>query len=164
MRLREHLIIGGAAAVFVYFYLGPWRAFLFWGAAVLIDADHYWDYLWRSKFKDWSGWRMFRYYDLIEKCENDKNFYAISLLHTAEILAAVFLLAEYWHYAFFITVFWGMIFHMLLDVLWLASKKALFVRAYSVIEYRLRKKSMIKRGLDPDGFHKEIFEKSKRPV
>ena len=164
MRLKQHFIIGGAAAIALYFYWGLWRALLFWGAAVLIDADHYWDYLWRSKFADWSGWRMFRYWDLTNKDVKNRNFLLLSLLHTAEAFVSVFLLAYFWYYAFFITIFWGMLFHLCLDMLDLAYRGVFFVRAYSIVEYWVRKKWMIRRGLNPDGFYKEVFEKSKRPV
>lgn len=161
MRLREHLIIGGIAVIIISPFWGVWRALLFWGAEVLIDADHYWDYLWRSKFKDWSGWRMFRYYEIITERGHNKNFLGFSLLHTAEVFALVYLLAQYWSYVFFITIFWGMVFHIFLDMIWLAKNKLFFARAYSIVEYWIRKKLMIKSGLNPDGFYKEVFEESR---
>lgn len=163
MRLREHLIIGGVAAIFLYFHWGLWRALLFWGAAVLIDADHYWDYLWRNKFADWSGWRMFRYYRLIKKHRNARNFYAFSLLHTSEALLAVFLLARFWHYDFFMTIFWGMVFHLLFDTIDLIRRGYPFIRAYSIVEYFIRRPLLIKRGVASDAFCREMFEKSKQP-
>lgn len=162
MKLRDHLIIGGVAMAVLYPYWGPWRALLFWGAEVLIDADHYWDYLWRSKFQDWSGRRMFRYYDIIIGRIYDKNFLGFSLLHTVEVFAAVYLLARYWNYIFFMTIFWGMVFHLILDMLWLVWRKKFFGRAYSIIEYWFRKRAMIRRGLNPDGFYKEAFELSQK--
>ncbi len=164
MKLKQHLIIGGAAAIAVYFYWGPWKALLFWGAEVLIDADHYWDYLWRSRFADWSGRRMFRYYNWLYKSYSDKRYLAFSLLHTFEFFLLVYALARFWNYNFFITIFWGTLFHLLLDVMDLTYRRKPFLRAYSLIEYWLRRRLMIKRGLDPDSFYREIFEKSKRPA
>lgn len=164
MKLREHLIIGGAAAVLLYFHWGLWRALLFWGAEVLIDADHYWDYLWRSKFADWSGWRMFKYYDLIEKRGNGKNFYGLSLLHTTEVFLLVYALARFWSYGFFMAVFWGMAFHLFLDIVDLAYNRKLFIRAYSIIEYWVKRPRLIRRGINSDAFYGEMFEKSKRPA
>ena len=161
MKLREHLIIGGVAMIILAPHWGLWRALLFWGAEVLIDADHYWDYLWRSKFKDWSGWRMFRYYKIVTDKLHDKNLLGFSLLHTAEVFVTVYLLAHYWNYTFFITILWGMVFHLFLDILWCSYKKAFFVRAYSIVEYWVRKNLMIKNGLDPDGFYRKVFEESK---
>lgn len=161
MKLREHLIIGGVAATILYPHWDPWRVLLFWGAEVLIDADHYWDYLWRSKFVNWSGRRMFRYYDKIYEFGRNKNFFAISILHTAEAFIGVYLLAFYWNYIFFMTIFWGMVFHLILDMIWQLKLKCFFVRAYSIIEYIIRKKLMIRRGLSPDSFYKKMFELSK---
>ncbi len=162
MKLREHIIIGAVASIILIPQWGIWRVLLFWGAEVLIDADHYWDYLWRSKFQDWSGWRMFRYYDLFSKRLHDKNFLGFSLLHTVEVFAAVYLLAYYWNYTFFITIFWGMVFHIILDMIWLLKYKVFFGRAYSIIEYWFRKRSMLRRGLNPDGFYKEMFKLSEK--
>jgi hypothetical protein len=164
MRLREHLIIGGVAAAFLYFHWGLWRALLFWGATVLIDADHYWDYLWRSKFVDWSGWRMFRYYDLIEEQRENPNFLALSLFHTIEVFLAVYLLGRLWNYDFFIIILWGMLFHIFWDLIDLIYHKVPFIRALSLIEYQIRKNQMIRRGFNPDAFYREFFEKSKRPA
>ena len=161
MKLREHLIIGGVAVAFLAPQWGLWRALLFWGAEVLIDADHYWDYLWRNKFSDWSGWRMFRYYDWLRKSYNDKRFFALSLLHAAEFFLAVYALARFWNYNFFITVFWGMLFHLFLDTLTFVYEGKPFLRAYSLVEYWIRKKGLIRRGINPDAFYREIFEKSK---
>lgn len=145
----------------LYHFWGPWRAFLFWGAEVLIDADHYWDYLWRSKFKNWSGRRMFRYCGLIVKDLHNPNFLGFSLLHTAEVFLFVYFLARYWNFTFFITIFWGMVFHLVLDMLWSLKQKAFFCRAYSILEYWIRKKTMIRRGFRPDEFYSEIFKLSK---
>lgn len=161
MKLREHLIIGGIAAAALYFYWGPWRALLFWGAGVLIDADHYWDYLWRSKFADWSGWRMFRFYDLLRAQYNDKRYLAFDLLHTLEFFLLVYILARFWDYNFFMTIFWAMLLHLFLDEIYLIYRRKPFIRTFSAVEYWLRKKYLLRRGISPDVFYKEIFEKSK---
>jgi hypothetical protein len=166
VKLREHLVIGGAAAAFLYFYYhwALWKTALFFAAAVMIDADHYWDYLWRSKFVDWSGWRMFRYYDLLEERGNEKKIYAFNLLHTAEVFLLVYILARFWNYSFFMTVLWGMAFHLFLDIVDLAYNRRLFIRAYSIIEYWIKRPKLIRRGIDSDAFCREIFEKSKKPA
>lgn len=166
MKLREHIIIGlvGSAVLYFNFDWQLWRVVLFFISSVLIDADHYWDYLWRSRFADWSPTRMFRYYDILEiEWEKNKNpnFLGFSLLHTAEVFLAVYFLAIFWNYRFFITIFWGMLFHFLTDAAHLAYGKVLFIRAYSVIEYWIRKINMKKAGLDPDGFYAKTFELSK---
>jgi hypothetical protein len=162
MTLRQHAIYGGIAAVALSFYWGPWRSVLFWVAAWLIDADHYWDYLWRSRFADWSPKRMFRYYDLMTGRGHDKRFYAFSLLHNAEIFLVVWLLAHYINYVFFITVLLGMLFHLALDMIELGRNHIFFVRSFSIIEYWIRRTRMLRRGIDVDSFYKELFEESKK--
>ncbi len=166
MKLRQHLIIGGVAAITLYFYYDwtLWKMALFFVSSVLIDADHYWDYLWRNKFADWSGWRMFRYCNLLEERGNEKNFYAFSLLHTAEIFLLIYILARSWNYNFFITVFLGMAFHLFLDIISFAYKRRLFIRAYSIIEYWVRRPRLIRRGVDSDAFCRKMFKESKKPA
>jgi hypothetical protein len=107
---------------------------------------------------------MFRYYRLIDKYSNEKNFYAFSLLHTAEVFLLVYILARIWNFDLFITVLWGMIFHLFLDMISLAYKKKFFIRAYSVVEYLIRRPLLFKKGVDSDAFCREMFLKSKEPI
>ena len=104
---------------------------------------------------------MFRYDELITERVHNRNFLGFSLLHTAEMFLLVYMLAHFWNYAFFITILWAMAFHLVLDMIYLLRKKAFFVRAYSIVEYWIRKKSMIHHGLDPDEFYEEMFELSR---
>ena len=57
-----------------------------------------------------------------------------------------------------------MVFHLFLDMVNLVYKKKFFIRAYSVIEYLIRKPLLFKKGVDPDAFCREMFAKSKEPL
>ena len=50
-----------------------------------------------------------------------------------------------------------MVFHMVLDILFLLKIGALFCRAFSFLEYVIRKRIMIKKGLTPDATFEEAL-------
>ena len=50
-----------------------------------------------------------------------------------------------------------MVFHMLLDVLYLSKRRILFCRVFSFLEYFIRKKIMIQNGLSPDAIFEEAL-------
>src|SRR5271168_1136724 len=127
MRLPGHIVLGGVAAVALLPFWGFWQSLLFWASAVLIDCDHYLDYLWKTSGKDWSPRRMFRYYDGMMKGGYDPRNLSFSLLHTAEMFLLVYLLALFVSYWFFITIFAGMLFHLVTDMIWLGYKNSFFV-------------------------------------
>ena len=64
MQARQHTIIGAVAATALIPFLGINSA-IFWAAAVLIDGDHYTEYVYRNGFRDFSIKRMFWYYELL---------------------------------------------------------------------------------------------------
>jgi len=160
MRLRDHVILGTVAAVSLYPLWGAPRSLLFLLAAVFIDVDHYIDYLWRTKGKDWRPSQMFRYYEKFNEHMYDSDNLGFSLFHTLEIFILLFLLAYYINYVFFITIIAGMLFHMVLDMLWLAYYRIFLVRPYSLIEYFLRRNHRIKKGLHPQSYYDRMFSLS----
>ena len=162
MRLREHVILGGVAAVSLYPFFGFWQSLLFWVSAVLIDADHYLDYLWKTKGKDWSPKAMFKYYDKVTEHMYDKENLGFSLLHTVEIFILVYLLAIEVNYIFFMTVLAGMLFHLVLDLSYLSYHKVFYVRSFSLFQHSITKKKMRKNGLNHHNFYKRMFDLSKK--
>lgn len=165
MRLQSHIIAGAVgAAITVPFWQYPYQALIFFVASFMIDADHYLDYLWRSRGKDWSPLRMFRYYDHVTEHHSDTRMLGFSVLHTVEIFIAVYLLAAYLSPVFFLPVLAGMAYHMIFDVIWMSYHQVPFIRAYSVIEYHLRKKNKKTKGHNVDDLYNELFEKSDKPL
>ena len=165
MTLKSHLIVGAVGAILAYPHIGGYRSLLFFVASFLIDADHYLDYLWRTRDKkgipqDWRPRSMFKFYDEDLKNLHDPRKLSFSLLHTVEAFLVVYMLAIFLNYEFFITVLGGMAFHTLFDVLWAVQHKVIFGRPFSILEYLLRKQSMKKKGLDPDEFSQDMFTRS----
>lgn len=159
MKLQSHVIAGALGAAVAYPFIGSEKTTLFFVASFMIDADHYLEYLWRTKGADWSPKRMFRYYDRVTEHSKDKENLGFSLLHTVEMFLLIYLLGIFIH-PIFVPILWGMAYHMVFDIVWLTYHKAPFVRAYSIVEYFIRKQKMIKEGNDPKNFYKKVFELS----
>lgn len=160
MKLQSHIIAGAVGATVFYPLLGLSRSFLFLTASVLIDSDHYLEYLWRTGAKDWSPKRMFRYYDQITTRNHEKTKVGFSLFHTVEIFALVYFLGKYVSFDFFMPILFGMAYHMVFDVVWLTYHKVPTTRAYSIVEYFIRRHDLRKKGIDPDEFYRKMFELS----
>jgi hypothetical protein len=125
---------------------------------VLIDIDHYWDFLHRNGFKDYSIKRMFAYHSvLFNRYLHHPGFLGLSVFHTAEFLLLFFLAAVVYDSTVMMVIFWGMLFHLVLDVLYLVKYGAVFKRAFSIVEYFVRKRSMVRCGLFPDSVYQEAL-------
>lgn len=157
MNLREHVVLGGGVALALTPVLGAQGSAIFWVASVLIDADHYGDYLYRNRFRDWSPRRMFEFHRALFPQIHRPDFLALSLCHTVECFALVYVAATTLKSSALAAVFWGMSFHLLLDVVWLAWHRAFFSRAFSLIEYAIRRRRLRGRGTDPDLVYEEVL-------
>lgn len=157
MNLREHVVLGGGVALAFTPVLGAQDSAVFWVASVLIDADHYADYLYRNRFRDWSPRLMFAFHRTLFTRIRRPDFLALSLFHTVEWFALVYLAAAFLGSSALAAVFWGMAFHLFLDAVWLALHRALFSRAFSMLEYVIRRRRLRRRGLDPDLVYEEAL-------
>ena len=160
MKLQSHIIAGAVGTAIVYPFLGTEKSLLFYAASVLIDADHYLAYLVSTGGKDWSPRRMFRFYDHVTLHNKDKDNLGFSLMHTVEMFLVVYFLGQYVNPNFFMPIFYGMAYHMVFDIIWLSYHGVPTVRAFSIVEYFIRKHNLIKKGLDPRKFYKKMFELS----
>ena len=158
MKLQSHILAGAVGTAVLYPILGPGKSLLFFTASVLIDTDHYIEYLWRIKFKDRSPKRMFRYFDNVTIHKKDKDNLGFSLFHTIEIFLVVYFIGIHFFPSLFVPIFLGMLYHMVFDILWLTYHKVPTVRAFSIIEYFIRKNFMIRKGNDPKFFYEKMFK------
>jgi len=157
VRLREHVLLGGGAALALSPVLGAPGSAIFWVASVLIDADHYGDYLHRNGFRDWSPRRMFEFHRLLFMRIHRPDFLALSLCHTVEFFTFVYVAAAVLRSSALWAVFWGMCFHLFLDLIFLVWHRAVFSRALSLVEYVIRRRRMRERGADPDLVYEEVL-------
>src|SRR3989304_6935218 len=97
MKARYHLLTGGVAAAVVVPVFGVASA-AFWASSVLVDVDHYLDYLCRNGFRDFSIKRMFGFHAYLFRIGNDPTFLGLNILHTAEffLVASLVTVAVDW--------------------------------------------------------------------
>ena len=150
MNLREHVVLGGGAAVALSPVLGGTESLVFFASSVLIDVDHYWDYLGRNEFRNWSFRKTFHFHRMLFKNVHAPDFLAMNLFHTMEWFAAVYLASVWFGSAVLHAALAGMVFHLALDLARLTWYRATFKRALSLVEYWIRRRRLVRRGLDPD--------------
>ncbi|MEI6480556.1 MAG: hypothetical protein WCO12_03505 [bacterium] len=162
MKLESHIVAGLVGTAILYPILGPAQSMLFFTSSVLIDSDHYLEYLRVTRGKDWSPARMFRFYSCFTEHNSEKEVLGFSLFHTIEIFIVVYLLAKYLSSFIFIPILLGMTYHMIFDIACLTYHGVPTVRAFSIVEYFIRKKLLLKKGINPEDFYKKMFELSEK--
>lgn len=160
MQLKEHLIYGGAASLVLSPVFGIKSLFFFLGS-VFIDLDHYIDFLYFGRFKDWKIKSMFSFHKKGAEWVLRENLCALEAFHTAEFLIALLALAAYFHSPELFLLFSGMIFHLMLDLIRLKQWGAIQARALSFLEYWFRSRKMRSLGIDPEKIYFEVYAASK---
>ncbi len=146
--IRDHVIIGGIAAWLATPILGTSGSLAFWVATVMVDIDHYFNFLWRAKFRVFGISPMFRYHEQLFEKRHRPEFLAIEVFHTIEF---IFLFG--WTALYFkgplLGAFWGIVFHMLVDFVHLGRYGILTKRSISFVEYYWRRAKMKAGGKNP---------------
>lgn len=156
MRLKDHLIIGGAASVVLYPALGN-DAALFLAGSVLIDIDHYLEYLYHNGFRDFGVTNMFRYHEALRNSWGRPDFLNFEAFHTVEFVAAVLAASIWLGSTPLFALFMGLAFHIVCDAAFLLRLKIFRLRANSFIEYLIRKRRFKKMGLRPSAVHEDAL-------
>jgi len=133
--LTFHTVQGIVGSAALYPVIGE-NAIPFGLAVVLIDLDHVLEYVRDTKSLDVRG--LFTYSKLTE-LNLSRNFLVLSAFHTIECFALIALAATVWPVAWYILA--GMLFHMAADIVNMLRLGKPFGRAYSLIEYRVRRKN-----------------------
>lgn len=149
MQLKEHIVYGGTASLILTPFFGV-KSIYFFIASILIDSDHYVDFLYFSRFRNWSVKSMFRFHGQLKEWKVRDNFMALEAFHTVEFIFSILILGIYFQSTELVLVFSGMVFHMFLDLIRLYQYKAIPLRALSFIEYWLRARKMRSAGIDPE--------------
>ncbi len=157
MRPRDHVILGGVAAGALYPVMGA-HVILFWIASITIDIDHYLDFLYHNGFTDFSFVRMFEYHSALSGLGKRPEFLNLSIFHTVEFMAPLYVVAAYTGSAAIEAVFWGALTHIALDVIYLLRCRGLLKRAHSVIEYLVRRRLLVNRGFEPLSVYTQAVE------
>ena len=118
-------IIGGDSAIFGL-------------SVVLIDLDHFFEYVYNTKNLNPKGCLV--YHDILRKNCN-KNFLHIHLFHTIEFYLLLLILAGSFPILYYVLS--GFLFHHLFDQITLINRGRTFERAFSILEYFVRRKNHI---------------------
>ncbi|MBU2534898.1 MAG: hypothetical protein KKD83_01875 [Chloroflexi bacterium] len=157
MKPQHHALIGGTVALALTPALGVNSA-VFWVSSVLIDGDHYVDYVYRNGFKDYSIKRMFEFHDLLSERGKEPDFLSLNLMHTAEFILLMSVAAAITGWTWLIAMLGGILLHMLLDLFYMYRHGQLFKRALSIIEYFVRWRRMKRQGLRPELHYQSVLE------
>jgi hypothetical protein len=151
VRPREHVILGSAASVGLYFILGAGalqNVIYFWLASILIDIDHYLDYIYNNRFTDYSFKRMMAYHGLLYKRRFDPAFINLSIFHCVESMGALLIVALYTGSTALLYIWWGFLFHIIFDTIKLIYDGKPSIRSNTIIGYFFRIRRLKTQGLD----------------
>jgi len=135
MYVSKHIILGVIFSAFLYFVfnLTLSQGLLIFLSSFLIDFDHYVFFIQRER--NFSLKKAYRWWSK-DLPRNHKPM--LNIFHTVEFHLLVLVLSFY--IPLFLYVFIGMIFHSLLDILYLGYFNLLGCREFSLIRYLLRDK------------------------
>jgi hypothetical protein len=136
MTLTQHSVLTGAAAAILFPFLDVESITLFAAGSILIDVDHYFLYVQRTRSSDIRG--MFRYFADLQPIQGTIPYVGLCIFHTLDFFLLVALLS--WFQPFFTPLLAGFIFHFIIDLLDLYRKKVLFIRAFFIIEHFIRRR------------------------
>ncbi|MBE9531846.1 MAG: hypothetical protein IME98_03475 [Proteobacteria bacterium] len=156
MRPRDHVILGTAASAALYSlsdYIAIQNLIYFWLATILIDIDHYLDYIYNNKFTDYSFKRMMRYHGLLYNRRFDPAFINLSIFHSVESMGALGAVTLYTGSTALLYIWWGFLFHIALDTIKLVYDGKPSIRSNTAVGYILRVKRLNKQGLDTKGLY-----------
>ncbi len=147
--LRDHVLIGGIAALALMPCWGWQGSLLFWLANVFIDADHYLHFLYARRQDPWhakGAKGMFAYHQALFDQVRRPDFLALEIFHTAEFLLLTACLG--FSLPALLPIFWGCVFHSAVDWVHLGRQGLLLKRVNSILEYAIRRRKMLSQGLD----------------
>lgn len=148
MTLRTHILQATAVSAILLPFLKGNAIFVFL-SMILIDVDHYLDYVAVCKRTDLRG--MFKFHEFLR---NSKSVYAFSLLHTVEVFLLLLILGL-WSWYFWL-ILSGFLIHFIFDLYNLYEKDVVCSRAFSIIEYAIRRKNKRAYPVPSDEFWKNL--------
>lgn len=137
MSPKFHVVQGTLSAAVLYPFVGT-DAFIFGLAVVLIDLDHIAPFV--RDCKSFSMRKFFEYHRVVPELP---NYLSLAWFHTLEFCLALFLLGFWLHQSWVVLA--ACLFHILFDVVKAVRMGKPHLRAFSFIEYAIRRKGMTTR-------------------
>ena len=137
-----HIAQGIGSTAVLYPFIGE-NAVVFGLSVILIDIDHIIQYVDDTKNLNPKGF--FVYFNVLDNYVKNRNiekdYLCINLFHTIECYLLLLLLAGLFPVLYY--VLFGFLFHHLFDQIYMIKNKILYCRAFSILEYFIRKKNKI---------------------
>ncbi len=130
MELKEHIKYSFPFAIILFYIYGV-NSLYFIVTSILIDIDHMIEYL--IKAKDLNIKRMFKFYRRLFEVFSGRYYLGIAVFHTIEFIFIVVIIAFYSKAGIFLLV--GLLYHHLLDGIFLQRRRCFFTRSYSIVHY-----------------------------
>ena len=151
MLVKHHVTLGAAASILS---IPAWHlnAGVFFLVSVLLDADHYLDFLYRNGLRDFSVKKAVKFHLALHQIAKDKSqgLLASNVFHTVEFLATLAILAALTQSTPAWAALLGAVLHFGADLLYEYREGVFFTRALSVVEYAVRWNRMKRQGLNPE--------------
>ena len=157
--VRDHVLIGAVPAFVVAAFTDPVWSFIFWLSNVLVDLDHYLNFLILTRFRVVGVRAMFQFHEAVFQRRSHPDLYPLEIFHTVEVVGLLGM-AAFWFRGFLVPIFWGIVFHLLVDVVHLARYQILTKRPHSLLEYFWRIRRMQAYGRNPDRVIQEALAAS----
>ena len=158
MRPTHHVILGTVLSAALLPAIGPAASAGFLTASVLIDLDHYLDFLVHNRFRSFSIKKMFLYHKYLFLRIKRPDFLSLEIFHTIEFLTFMAACSLWAHSLFLQAVTAGMTIHCLADMIYLKRLGAFSSRAHSFVEYVFRKRNMARQGLVMERPYQEVLQ------
>lgn len=158
MRPKHHVFAGTLFSIALLPAIGPVPSAGFLAGSVLIDLDHYLDFLIQNRFRHFSIQKMFVYHAHLFVRMKRPDFLVLDLFHTFEFLACMIGLSLWSHSLLFQAIIAGMTTHFLLDLIYLHRLGAFSARAHSFLEYVFRKRALTRQGIDNKRIFREVLD------
>lgn len=176
--VKDHAKAGFGAGLLYFILWGVVEGIFFFLASVLLDVDHIFDFLWRSRSR--GLFKKFSIKQILEKnvefdyayCSAERlerrDVLIVLPFHTVEfllvVLATALLIQSAFLSAVLMAIFWGALFHLILDAAYnIKLKTAPQVRTFSLVEYFIRKRFLKRRGIDIDQTCQKVLDSILNP-
>ncbi len=137
MTLTQHVAVTGVAAAALSPFLTGVELILFAAGSILIDVDHYFLYIQRTRRLDIRG--MFRYFADLQPIQKTIPYVGLCLFHTIDFFLIVGIAAFFQPFLF--PLLGGFLFHFAVDLIDLHRKGVLFIRPFFLLEHAIRRRS-----------------------
>lgn len=134
MRLSQHVKYTTVASVVLVPFCNLQQILWFAVGSILIDFDHYIFYV--VSFKKFSVKGMFKYFERLFSVRDRVPYGGLNIFHTIDFFVLMGVASYYLPFLFYVLM--GLIYHFILDVIYLSKYRHTFSRAYFIIEHFVR--------------------------